>query len=214
MVLRAHRNVVAATVQVAATVLALTLVSTVPEVSAGIIPRALASKCPDVPVATNFQLKPYLGVWYEIADSKQFKDWFEKDLYCTTANYTLDGSMLQVDNSGRYGSPTGPLKAAIGEAKQVSGAKLEVKFGGPVFAPYWIVDLLGDSDSGFAVSVVWSCSSILGLFTLENLWVLSRTPTLPAGVTLDMLYKRVEALGIDVAAQDMLPTVQGGDCVY
>lgn len=44
----------------------------------------------------------------------------------------------QVNNSGIIGSPDGKLSAAVGKAKQVSGAKLEVSFFGPFFAPYWV----------------------------------------------------------------------------
>ena len=160
-----------------------------------------------------------LGPWYEIADSASFKELFEKGLQCTVANYTLQGSgngtYVEVDNYGRYDSPTGPIKRAIGKALQVSGAKLKVKFpGAPVYAPYWIVDLLGDASTGFSVSLVWSCSSVLGVFTFSNMWVLSRTPQLPAGVTLDDLYAKATALGIDVASLKMTPTAQPPTCLY
>eukprot|EP00441_Pelagodinium_beii_P001729 CAMPEP_0197689222 /NCGR_PEP_ID=MMETSP1338-20131121/106530_1 /TAXON_ID=43686 ORGANISM="Pelagodinium beii, Strain RCC1491" /NCGR_SAMPLE_ID=MMETSP1338 /ASSEMBLY_ACC=CAM_ASM_000754 /LENGTH=141 /DNA_ID=CAMNT_0043271533 /DNA_START=10 /DNA_END=431 /DNA_ORIENTATION=+ len=109
-----------------------------------------ASSCPNVPTATNFKLSAYLGPWYEISDSAAFKEFFEKGLQCTVANYTLRGSgndtYVEVDNYGRYDSPTGPIKRAIGKARQVSGAKLEVRFpGAPVYAPYWVVDLMGDA---------------------------------------------------------------------
>lgn len=162
---------------------------------------------------------PDLGPWYEIADSAQFKEFFEKGLECTVANYTLrgtgNGTYVEVDNYGRKGSPTGPVSRAIGKALQVSGAKLKVKFpGAPVYAPYWIVDLLGDASTGFSVSLVWSCSSVLGLFEVSNLWVLSRTPQLPSGVTLQDLYAKATALGIDVTSLKMTPTAQPPTCLY
>ena len=160
-----------------------------------------------------------LGPWYEISDSAAFKEFFEKGLQCTVANYTLRGSgndtYVEVDNYGRYDSPTGPIKRAIGKARQVSGAKLEVRFpGAPVYAPYWVVDLMGDASDGFSVSMVWSCSSVLGLFRISNLWILSRTPQLPPGVTLEGLYAKATALGIDVASLKMTPTAQPSSCLY
>ena len=177
--------------------------------------RRLQASCPNVTVAANFELVPYMGVWYEIADSKDFKEFFEDDLYCTTANYTLEtAGYVQVDNSGRYKGPTGKLKAAIGKGMEVDGAKLKVSFGGPVYAPYWVIDLMGEASDGFSVALVWSCTDILNIASFKNLWVLSRTPTLPAGVTLDKLYSKAQSMGIDVHSLSMLPTPQPSNCLY
>lgn len=180
----------------------------------------VSAKCPNPPTVTNFEVTDYLGRWYEIAASAQFRAFFEKELQCTTALYTKgtesDAPVL-VYNSGRYGGPDGPIKGANGTARVVSGAKLEVTFTPPslgIYSPYWIVDLIGDANKGYQVSMVFSCNSILGITEVESFWILSRTPELPAGVTYESLLDKAASLGIDVKSLGVTQTIQGGECHY
>jgi len=174
---------------------------------------ASAGACPNPPTVDTVELTHYMGRWYEIADSAQFRATFEKGLQCTTANYTLNAdATVTVVNEGNVGSPTGKVSKAVGKAKQDKGGKLEVSFFGPFYGPYWITQLYGDAASEYSVSVVHSCTT--GLFAQRAMWILSRTPQLPAAITLDSIYAKATAMGIDVAALKMAETVQTSDCVY
>eukprot|EP00929_Paragymnodinium_shiwhaense_P064488 TRINITY_DN32294_c0_g1_i1.p1 TRINITY_DN32294_c0_g1~~TRINITY_DN32294_c0_g1_i1.p1 ORF type:complete len:213 (+),score=15.71 TRINITY_DN32294_c0_g1_i1:46-639(+) len=179
-----------------------------------------SAKCPNPATVSNFEVTDYLGRWYEIAVSAQFRSFFEKELQCTTALYskgTESDAPVLVYNSGRYGAPDGPIKGANGTARVVSGAKLEVTFTPPslgIYSPYWIVDLIGDANKGYQVSMVFSCNSILGITEVESFWILSRTPELPAGVTYESLMEKATALGIDVSSLGVTMTTQGGACQY
>mmetsp|Transcript_18016 Transcript_18016/g.36099 ORF Transcript_18016/g.36099 Transcript_18016/m.36099 type:complete len:296 (-) Transcript_18016:43-930(-) len=168
----------------------------------------VTAKCPSVPTADDkFQLDAYLGRWYEVAKNAGFARIFERDGYCITADYSLnsDGS-IKVDNGLSKGGPDGDRKDAIATAKQVSGAKLGVSFFLPSFdfsyQDYWVIDLEGSAEESYQVAMVWSCQTTLGIDN-QNMWILSRTPTLPPGVTLDSLYAKASAMGVDVPALKM-----------
>ena len=169
-----------------------------------------SAKCPNVPTAdSKFVLPAYLGKWYEVSKNSGFARVFERDGYCITAEYSDNGDgTIKVDNGLSKGGPTGSRTDAIATAKQVDGAKLGVSFYLPSFdfsyQPYWVVDLVGSAEDGYDVAVVYSCSTTLGLFDNANVWVLSRTPALPTGITLDLLYGRLAANGVDVAALKMV----------
>ncbi len=82
----------------------------------------------------------------------------------------------------------------------------------PNSAPnYNIIGLLGEAAAGYSVALVWSCESILGL-PFENAWILSRTPTLPSGLTIAGLVAKMTALGANVSS--MTPTLQVSQCKY
>ena len=89
----------------------------------------------------------------------------------------------------------------------VSPGKLEVSFFGNVYAPYWITQLYGNATTGYDAAVVFSCQEVLGI-TNENVWVLSRTNVLPAGLTLDGVLKVSASQGIDVAKIKVVATTQ------
>jgi hypothetical protein len=92
--------------------------------------------------------------------------------------------------------PDGSLvpSTAIGNAKQISGGKLEVSFFGPFYGPYWIIDLWGPARTpatGYDVAVIFSCSSVFNISSTD-LWVLSRTPQLPKETSLERIKQIVE----------------------
>ena len=138
--------------------------------------------------ARAVDLNRYLGVWYEIA---RYENQFETGCEGVTAEYRLraDG-LVQVTNTCRMGSPSGPAKVAVGRARVVpdsQDARLKVSFFGPFFGDYWVLD----HDPDYA----WS---IVGEPTGRYLWLLSRTPA-PAEETRRTILNRAASLGYDLS---------------
>jgi len=122
-------------------------------------------------VVAEVDLERYTGKWYEIASFPQF---FQRGCVASTATYALrDDGRLDVLNQCRDESFDGKLRQAEGVAWIVdpseSKAKLKVRFFWPFAGDYWIIEL--DSDYEYAV---------IGHPSREYLWILSRTPTMPA----------------------------------
>lgn len=65
-------------------------------------------------------LKAYSGKWYEIAS---FPNWFQKDCYCTTAQYADRGDYIEVINSCRRGGPDGAVEVAKEKGYDISRLK-------------------------------------------------------------------------------------------
>jgi len=176
---------------------------------------AQAADCANPSTVDTISLPAYMGRWYEIATNQKFREMTEKDLVCNTANYTLNSNgEVTVFNYGYKHNSNGTFTSATGKAVQVSGGKLKVSFFLDFFGPYWVIDLFGEEDQGYSVAVIYSCSKTLGIFEVEDLWFLSRTPQLPADISYDSLVKRAEAQGINVANLQMTKTYHGDDCVY
>jgi len=134
-----------------------------------------------------FDKSKYLGKWYEIA-RMDFR--FEKNLNNVTANYSLnsDGS-IRVDNKG-YNYQKKEWKESIGKARFVYSeeeGRLKVSFFGPFYAGYNVIAV--DDDYRYAM--------IAGN-NLGYLWILSRTPDIPAPVRIAYL-KQAGSLGYDVS---------------
>lgn len=120
-------------------------------------------------------LERYMGKWYEIAS---FPAWFQRDCFCTTADYELRGDYVSVKNSCRRGSPEGDIDVATARASAVPGtnnSRLEVQFLWPFKGDYWIIAL----DDNYRYAMVGHPSK-------EYLWILSRTPSMP-----DSLYQHL-----------------------
>lgn len=117
---------------------------------------------------SRVDLERYMGKWYEIAS---FPAWFQRDCFCTTAEYELRGDHVSVRNSCRRGSPEGEIHVATAKAFVVPGtrnSRLEVQFFWPFKGDYWIIAL--DDDYRYAM---------VGHPSREYLWILSRTPSMP-----------------------------------
>ncbi|CAH6792243.1 apolipoprotein D [Phodopus roborovskii] len=130
-------------------------------------------KCPSPPVQENFDMKKYLGRWYEI---EKIPASFEKG-NCIQANYSLmDNGNIKVLNQGMRSD--GTMNRVEGEATQRNlsePAKLGVKFYELMaFSPYWILST--DYES---YALVYSCTTILWLFHVDYAWILGRNPYLP-----------------------------------
>lgn len=167
------------------------------------------AKCPNVPVVSPFDVSEYLGIWYEIATTPTSLDTFERNCYCTRANYTLeDNGNVSVQNSCNLGSTSGPLSVANGTAyieDPTQPAKLSVTFGSPFLAPYWVI-----INEDYESAVVWSCVSV-GLINVEYMWVLSRDNTM-SQQQYDMLTQQAaDITGYNI---DRLVTTDQQGCSY
>merc|ERR1711916_266173 len=180
----------------------------VQNVSAAPAPGLFGS-CPTPKTNDTVNLQAYMGRWYQIAASAKFVEEREKDMGCIIAEYSMEGDHIKVNNTGY--SPEGKRDTAIGKAKQVSGGHLKVSFFGTFYGPYDIIDLYGAAP--YEVAVIYSCSTT-PFFGQEDLWILSRTPELPAGMTIESLSKVVTAQGVDVAKLKLIPTLQNAKCPY
>lgn len=113
-------------------------------------------------------LERYMGKWYEIAS---FPAWFQRDCFCTTAEYELRGDHVGVINSCRKGSSQGGLAVATAKSFAVTGSnnsRLKVQFFWPFKGDYWIIAL----DDNYQYAMV-------GHPDKEYLWILSRAPEMP-----------------------------------
>lgn len=127
-------------------------------------------------------LNRYLGSWYEIA---RFDHGFERGMYATKANYTLneDGT-IEVVNSGYK---KGKFKMSVGKAKTTdTSGLLRVSFFGPFYSDYRVLML--DPDYRYA---------LVGSKSKNYLWILSRTPYLHID-DIDLLLNEAESRGYEV----------------
>ena len=127
----------------------------------------------------------YMGTWHEIA---KYPNWFQRKCASSTqATYTLqtDGR-VQVLN--RCKTDKGEWTEALGAARQIGGPnspRLKVRFAPEwlsfiplVWGDYWIIDL--DPDYQWVV---------VSEPKREYLWILSRTPQMPAAIYQELLGK-------------------------
>lgn len=160
-------------------------------IAAGFI-TMICTSCAHIPkgarAVSGFQPDRYLGKWYEIA---RFDYLFEKNLNNVTATYTNnDHCSIKVLNSG-YNYKKEAWKSATGKAKfrhDRSTGALKVSFFGPFYAAYNVIAI--DQDYQYAL--------VAGK-NLKYLWILSRTPSMPAGIKEQYLAKAA-AIGYDTTA--------------
>jgi len=135
----------------------------------------------------------YMGTWYEIA---KYPNWFQRKCVSnTSAQYSTqpDGT-VRVQN--RCTQEDGKVSEAIGQARQIGAStspKLEVRFAPEwlsflpfVWGNYWVIDL----DPDYQLVAVSEPKR-------EYLWVLSRTPEVPAKAYEELL-ARLEKKGFDL----------------
>ncbi|MCB4361592.1 lipocalin family protein [Quatrionicoccus australiensis] len=160
--------------------------------TAALLSGAAQADAPPVRSVTQIDLNRYVGKWYEIA---AFPMYFQRNCIAdTTAEYTLrpDGE-LTVDNRCRTESG---VDQAIGRAWAVDAAgagQLKVSFFWPFRSDYWVIGL--DPDYRWAV---------VGNPNRKYLWILSRTPQLPAA-ELERARQAASAQGYDL---DLLKTTR------
>ncbi|WP_300711565.1 lipocalin family protein [Limnohabitans sp.] len=142
----------------------------------------------------------YMGTWYEIA---KYPNWFQKKCASSTsAQYSLQADG-QVQVLNRCKTANGEWSEALGMARQIGRAnspRLQVRFAPAwlsfipmVWGNYWIIDL----DPQYQWVVVSEPSR-------EYLWILSRTPELPAA-TYQGLLGKLAANGFDLQRIQLSP---------
>lgn len=135
----------------------------------------------------------YMGTWYEIA---KYPNWFQKKCTSSThATYSLMGNG-QVQVLNRCKTDRGAWSEALGAARQIGGptsAQLKVRFAPEwlsfipmVWGDYWIIDL--DPDYQWV---------LVSEPQREYLWILSRTPHMPA-TTYQALLAQLDKWGFDL----------------
>ena len=139
----------------------------------------------DYSTVSALDINRYMGRWFEIA---RFDHGFERDLEQCEAYYRLmPKGKISVENSG-VNSRTGDRKTAHGKAH--AGEKpgqLRVSFFMFFYSDYNILAL----DDAYQWALVGSSSP-------DYLWILARTPQLPAA-TLDSILHIAKSRGYDTS---------------
>ena len=137
-----------------------------------------------VETVSGFELKRYLGTWYEIA---RLDHSFERGLSNVTATYSLrDDGGVKVINRG-YNDEDKEWDEAEGKAYFVDDedvGQLKVSFFGPFYGGYNVIEL---DKEGYQYSMVAGPDR-------SYLWILSRTPDMDPEV-LQALIAKARDLG-------------------
>jgi len=148
------------------------------------------SGCVGIPDNINavdgFEVKRYLGTWYEIA---RLDHSFERGLSNVMATYTLrDDGGIDVLNKG-FDRKSGKWKQAEGKAYFVSGSdvgRLKVSFFGPFYGGYNIIAL---DKENYSYALVCSLNR-------SYLWILARDKKLEQK-TLEHLIELSKGFGFE-----------------
>jgi lipocalin len=176
---------------------------------------ASASKCPknwdaSQGACRNLNASIYQGVWYEQFRSASFI--WDAVCYCTTARYTIDTlpAYIGVHNDCNADRPGGNQTGFNGEAAPVAQefCGLSVAFFG--LAPgkdvnYQVLDT--DYEN---YSIVITCNGLQHDLGLEQIWVLSRVPSMSESLKAKIL-SNLANWGFDF--NDKVPTYQGTGCI-
>lgn len=129
----------------------------------------------------NFDLKSYMGKWYEIA---RLDNRFERGMTNVTTEYTLlDDGNVRVVNSGMR---DGQMHHITGKAKTTSqSGRLRVSFFMFFFSDYNVL-AMGHNGS-------WA---LVGSSSPKYLWILAREKSLPADV-IDQILEIARSRGYD-----------------
>ena len=134
----------------------------------------------------RFELKRYLGTWYEIA---RIENRFERGTGQVSAIYSLrEDGMVRVFNKG-YDPIKKQWKSVEGKAKFAGDptiGALEVSFFGPFYGGYTVFDLDRENYSWAMVSG----------HNLSYLWILSRTPVMDRALV-ERLLTEARSKGFD-----------------
>ena len=144
---------------------------------------------PDKVVPVNgFELERYLGTWYEIA---RLDHSFERGMQGVTAKYSLrDDGGVAVMNRG-FVEKKGHWKDAQGKAYFVGDATsghLKVSFFGPFYGSYIVFEL---DQENYQYAFVSGPNH-------SYLWLLARTPELPAEV-IALFVSKAKELGFNTS---------------
>uniref|UniRef100_A0A8C1D0K3 Apolipoprotein D n=1 Tax=Cyprinus carpio carpio TaxID=630221 RepID=A0A8C1D0K3_CYPCA len=129
--------------------------------------------CPEPATQPAFNLKKFMGRWFEIA---KLPAQFERGR-CIQTNFTLklDGTANVVSSEILKGELKTIDGTAVVEDKR-NPAKLGISFSYILpYTPYWILS----TDYENSV-LVYSCTDVLRLFHVDFAWILGGTRSLPA----------------------------------
>lgn len=139
-----------------------------------------AAKPPTKPVPAGF----YSGRWYEIARTPNSG---QRNCQAPTTDFTAQGTNFKVRQVCHRGSPTGAQKVFRTSGKILPGGqnnRFTMSFlGGLKKQQYWILDSAADDSWG-----------IMATPGGNYVWLLSRTPEMPAA-TKAVALEKVKALG-------------------
>ncbi|CAG2252903.1 APOD [Mytilus edulis] len=134
----------------------------------------------------------YLGDWYEIY---KFKANFENGQKCAHANYLLkDDGHIRVNNSGK--TADGKMVQALGDLYMPDSTKpssLKVKFASA--APYGNYVVIDTDYTNY--TLIYSCTSILGISHFEFAWILGRQRTMDQALV-DRLFAELKSYNVNV----------------
>lgn len=133
------------------------------------------NRCIDRTTVSEIDLERFMGRWYEIA---RYDHPFERHLEAVETDYRLlpDGK-IEVINRGTD-DRTGKEKVARGKARTTDHAgRLRVSFFWFFYSDYNILALAPDYS--------WA---LIGSHSPKYLWILSRTPQLPASTLREILH--------------------------
>jgi len=188
-------------------------------------PQPPLTACPNPSTVRALDVSAYAGRWYQAAVSARFAARSEANAPCVTADYTVNGSTIEVVNCKQDVAATASTLATVGCTRGVAfppppggdPGKLSVQF--PVMpapGPYWVVDLVGRPSTGYHASVVYSCVLRRGV-PVQDLFILSRTPRIARHPrwALIRLYWRAIKKGVLLERDNQLKvTEQGKRCAY
>jgi len=141
---------------------------------------------PDTSTVKNIDFNRYVGKWYEVA---RYDNRFERGLIMATANYSLVGRYIKIENAG-VEEKTGKYRVAHGKAvvSKLNGSRLRVSFLPFIYSDYNILEL---DETSYSYAVIGSNS-------YKYLWILSRSPHLKDEVK-QLLLKKLEKRGYDIS---------------
>lgn len=144
---------------------------------------AFSCKSTNIKVVDNFDVKKYMGTWYEIA---RLENSFEKGCSKAKANYTLrdDGGVDVVNSCVKDGKQQVADGTAYFKVAPTVGS-LKVSFFWPFYGSYNIIFL--DKDYQYALVEGGS---------YNYFWILSRKPELDKK-TLNMLLEKAKKFGFE-----------------
>ncbi|XP_015785530.1 apolipoprotein D-like [Tetranychus urticae] len=142
--------------------------------------------CPELTrLRQPFDLKKYLGAWYEIKSTKPI---FENGLRCVKTIYGMDNFQIVFVNNSAVDLANNAL-FSLGVASHLENAlSVHTFFSNGLsdspYSQYWVVDT--DYDN---YALVVSCNAVAPLFTIRDAWILSRKPTLDDDIVKNLVAK-------------------------
>lgn len=133
-----------------------------------------------------FDLKKYMGKWYEIA---RYDFHFEKHIDYATAEYSLNKNTVKVVNRG-YNYKKQREVESVGKAVFAgdnSVAELKVSFFGPFYSGYNVI----------AIDEKYKYALVVGR-NRNYMWILSKEKDMPEDIIKSYL-KQAEELGFDIS---------------